>query len=66
MKRAKPTAETCPVQAVVEACRLKPEFGRLEAEDQAALLLNCASVAGPVVRECAAKLAEAQAWIAAE
>jgi len=45
---------------------LKPEFVRLEESDQAAMLLNCASVAGPVVRECAAKLAEAQAWIDAD
>jgi hypothetical protein len=51
---------------VVEACRFRPSFSLLEPADQAALLLNCASVAGPALRECEGRRRVLMEWIQRE
>ncbi len=66
MPRAKPPDEPCPTLAVVEACRFRPSFSQLEPADQAALLLNCASVAGPALRECEGRRRVLMEWIGEE
>lgn len=68
LKRAKPLEAMGPSrqEQVVAACKFRPQFRNLEAEDQLALLRNCVEVLGPTMRIEATERQTLVKWIEAE
>lgn len=55
----------CRTQSVTDACKFRPEFGRLELADQLAMIGNCVEVAAAVLHECAEHHGRLREWIEA-
>jgi hypothetical protein len=53
-------------QIVLEACRFRPEWANLLAEEQLAMVRNCVEVLGPTLRLEAAERQVLAEWIKAE
>lgn len=47
----------------VRLCELRPEFGNLSLEDQAAMILNCRALDAEAFRVCAVKHDALAKWI---
>lgn len=58
--------QACRTQSVVDACKFRPEFSRLELKDQLAMIGNCIEVTGAVLWECSEKHDRLTEWIEAE
>lgn len=67
LPRAKPVQamQACRTQSVTDACRFRPEFGRLDLADQLAMIGNCVEVMSAVLYECAARQGRLREWIEA-
>lgn len=48
---------------VVRLCELRPEFGNMTLEDQAAMILNCRALDAEAFRVCAARHRSLVDWI---
>lgn len=61
LPRAEPTEAMQP--CAVRLCELRPEFGNLSLEDQAAMILNCRALDAEAFRVCAVKHDALAKWI---
>jgi len=51
---------------IVRLCELRPEFGNLTLEDQAAMILNCRALDAEAFRVCSARHRSLVDWIRGE